>query len=499
MPNVTPLDLYNKKLLDNVHPSDWQNPVPEGHYTLVVIGAGTAGLVTASVAAGLGAKVALIERELMGGDCLNVGCVPSKALISSARRIQQIKTSADYGVTVAEPHVDFPAVLERMRKLRASISPVDSAARYADLGVDVYYGEAQFVESNQIEVGKEILTFAKAVICTGARPVIPDIPGLDENEILTNETVFNLTELPESLAVIGSGPIGCEMAQTFAAFGSQVTLICSGKEILSNDDPDAAAFVRKQLEADGVTILSGGKKLKAGPGRRLVIDSDTSPLDQTFDQILVATGRKPNVESLNLKAAEISFSEKGIEVTDELQTTNENVFAAGDVASKYKFTHAADFMARTVIQNALFFGSKKVSDLVIPWCTYTTPELAHVGITSQEIEEKDLKVDTFTQSFEDIDRAILEGETEGFVRVHLQQGTDKILGGTIVSKNAGDLISQLSQAMTHNLSLGDLSKVISPYPTQAEAIRKLGDTYNKENFDGSLAKKLAKKLTELRT
>ena len=495
MSDITPLDSHNQKLLENVHPADWQNPTPADHYTLVVIGAGTAGLVTASVAAGLGAKVALIERELMGGDCLNVGCVPSKALISSARRIKDIENSSDYGITVdGQPKADFPAIMERMRQLRASISPVDSAERYKDLGIDVYYGEAKFVERDQIEVGQDILTFAKAVICTGARPAVPDVPGLKESDFLTNETIFNLTELPESLAVIGGGPIGCELAQTFAAFGSAVTLIESGDQILSHDDQDAAAVVREQLESDGVRIICGGKELTVGPGKHLKIDSGVCQLDQTFSHILVAAGRQPNVESLNLKAAEIEFSDRGVEVTDELQTTNENVFAAGDVASKFKFTHAADFMARAVIQNALFFGSKKVSDLVIPWCTYTTPELAHVGVTPDGTG-----TEAFTQRFEHIDRAILEGETEGFVRVHVEKGGDRILGATIVARNAGNMISQLSQAITHGIGLSDLAKVISPYPTQAEAIRKLGDTYNKQKFEGSLAKKLAKKLTEFRT
>ncbi len=494
---LKPPDEHNQKLASNVHPSDWLNPTPSGRYNLVVIGAGTAGLVTAAGAAGLGAKVALIERHLMGGDCLNVGCVPSKGVISAARAAAAVRDAGKFGVSVPEEvSVDFAAVMERMRRLRAGIAHVDSAARFRDLGVDVFLGDGQFVGGDTVQVGDAKLKFKKAVIATGARAAAPPIPGLDDVDYLTNETLFSLTELPKRLAVIGAGPIGCEMAQTFARLGSEVFLIEAAHGVLPREDPEAAAIVEASLKRDGVNLLCCGKETRfssTDEGIRVTLTSHEQAYDLVVDKLLVSVGRKPNVDGLRLDTVGVKYDErKGVVVDDRLQTTNSHIFAAGDICSKYQFTHAADFMARIVIQNALFFGRAKASALTIPWCTYTSPELAHVGLTEKDAKEAGLSIDTYTQSFEDVDRAILDGETEGFVKAHVKQGTDEIVGATIVASHAGDMIGEISLAMTHGLGLKKIGSTIHPYPTQADAIRKLGDQYNRTRLTPTVKSLMAK-------
>lgn len=484
LPQLQPLDSHNRTLEANVHPPDWVNPTPAKRYNLVVIGAGTAGLVTAAGAAGLGAKVALVERELMGGDCLNVGCVPSKGLISSARIAAIVRDAGDFGVHVPDGvRVDFDFAMERMRRLRAQISPNDSVQRFADLGIDVFLGAGEFIDKNTVKVGDAKLRYKKAVICTGARAAAPPIPGLDTVNYLTNETVFSLTELPKRLGVIGAGPIGCELAQSFARFGSEVLLVEATHGILPREDQDAATIVQKSLVQDGVKLLCCGRELKLSPADnervRMSVTSHDNEYDEVVDALLVAVGRAPNVAGIGLETVGVDFSKQGIKVNDRLQTTNPRIYAAGDVCSPYKFTHAADFMARKVIQNALFMGRAKASSLVIPWATYTSPEIAHVGMYPHDAKEQGIEIDTFTQEFADVDRAILEGDDEGFVRVHVKKGTDKIVGATVVASNAGDMIGELSLAMTCNIGLGTVANAIHPYPTQAEAIRKVGDQYNR--------------------
>lgn len=486
-PEMLPRDEYNKKLVADVHPTDWVNPVPSGKYNLVVIGAGTAGLVTAAGAAGLGAKVALIERQFMGGDCLNVGCVPSKAIISAARSAAAVRDAGEFGVHVPEgTAVDFGKVMERMRKLRIEISPHDSVKRFTSLGIDVFLGQGHFIDSQTIAVGDAKLNFAKAVICTGARASAPPIDGLDTVSYLTNETLFTLTELPKRLGIIGAGPIGCEMAQTFARLGSEVYLVESAPGILVKEDPDAAALVKAQLIRDGVTILCCGKDLKLSPGSaggaRLTVESMGKGYDVTVDQLLVAVGRAPNVEGLDLEKVGVEFTKRGVTIDDNFRTTNKRVYAAGDICSPYQFTHAADFMARSVIRNTLFFGRAKHSALVIPWATYTSPEVAQVGLTPAEAEKRGVEIDTFTQPMSGVDRAILEGDTGGFVRVHVKKGSDQILGATIVATNAGDMIGSFSIAMTQSIGLGSIANCIHPYPTQGEAVRKVGELYNKTHL-----------------
>ncbi|MBI1367120.1 MAG: FAD-containing oxidoreductase [Planctomycetes bacterium] len=498
IPALQPQDEHNLELASHVHPPNWVNPTPSGRYNLVVIGGGTAGLVTAAGAAGLGAKVALIERDLMGGDCLNVGCVPSKALIRCAKAYAEVRDAGAYGVEVeGETHVDFTAVMQRMRRLRAGIAPHDSAARFRGLGIDVFIGQARFERNGQIRVGDQTLSYARAVIATGARATTLPIPGLAETGYLTNETVFSLTELPRRLVVIGAGPIGCELAQSFARFGSQVTLAEAESQILTREDPDAARRIEAALKRDGVKIVCGGKaaKVRCENGEKFItLDCHGQIHDIPCDAILVGVGRAPNVEGLNLEAVGVEYDKRsGVKVDDRLRTTNRNIYAAGDICSAYKFTHTADAMARIVIQNALFFGRAKVSALTIPWCTYTDPEISHVGLYEHEARQRGIQTQTFTIELADVDRAILDGEDEGFLKVHVKQGTDRILGATLVARHAGEMISEITLAMTAGLGLGAIARTIHPYPTQAEAIKKAGDAYSRTRLTPTV-KKLFEKL-----
>ncbi|WP_442505998.1 mercuric reductase [Novipirellula sp. SH528] len=490
---LQPHDEYNQSLEADVHPPQWQNPTPSNPYHLVVIGAGTAGLVTAAGAAGLGARVALIERELMGGDCLNVGCVPSKGVIRAARVAASVRDAEPYGVHVPDGvEVDFGKAMQRMRRLRAKISPNDSAKRFSEMGIDVFFGKGSFVNDNTINVTREDgsvseLKFKKAVIASGARASAPPIPGLDTVSYLTNENLFSLTELPKRFGIVGSGPIGSEMAQTFARLGSEVFLFERGRHLLPREDSDAAAVVQKHFEHDGVNLFLDAVDMKLSPADDGVIRVQVTQKGETkeviVDQLLVAVGRAPNTEGLNLEAVNVTYDSSGVDVNDHLQTTNPRIYAAGDICSKYKFTHAADFQARIVIQNALFavgpFGKKKASDLVIPWATYTSPEVAHVGMYEKEAIQAGIEIDTYVQHFSDVDRAILEGQDDGFVKVFTKKGTDNIVGATIVAENAGDMISEITLAMTAGIGLGKIGAAIHPYPTQAEAIRKLGDQFSR--------------------
>lgn len=492
---VFPKDDYNRQLVENVHPGSWVNPEPSGRYNMVVIGAGTAGLITAVVAAGVGAKVALIEKHLMGGDCLNVGCVPSKGIIRAARAWADLKQAAEFGLHIP-PGVtyDFGEAMARMRKLRARISHNDSVRRYRELGVDVYLGNGRFTgrETMQVEgpAGDRTLTFSKAAVCTGARASAPATPGLQEVGYLTNETVFWLTELPRRLGVIGAGPIGCELAQAFARFGSQVYLIEAMHGIMPNEDRDAADIVQQRMSREGVTLLCCGKELRLGKadgGKRLSVDSHGRQYDVTVDDILIGVGRTPNVEGIGLEAAGVEYDKNGVTVNDRLQTTNPKIYAAGDICSRYKFTHAADAMAQIVIQNALFphpFGLAyaSVESLIMPWCTFTEPEIAHVGMYEKDAKAKGLEVETYTYKLEEVDRAILDGEDEGFAKVHIQKGTDKILGATVVAAHAGDMISEFSVVMKAGIGAKTLAATIHPYPTQAEANKKVVNLWRKAHF-----------------
>ena len=484
---VSPLDEYNATFLDNLHPKDWVDPAPKSSYNLVVIGAGAGGLVSAAGAAGVGARVALIESHLLGGDCLTVGCVPSKALLRCAKAAAAVRNASEFGVRIqGDVTVDFGYVMQRMRRIRADIAPVDSAKRYSEkLGVDVFLGQGKFTGKNSIEINGQTLKFAKAVVATGGTAAIPNIPGLKQAPHLTNATVFNLTELPDRLGVIGAGPIGLEMAQAFQRFGSQVTVFSRTDQILPKEDPDAVKRIENSLRRDGVRFEFHAKykRVESADGKppvTVVLEDGNQERRLEFDGLLVAAGRKPAVKGLGLEAAGVQYDERmGVKVNEKLQTTNSDVYAVGDVASKYQFTHMADFMARLVIRNALFFCRYKFSNLLIPWATYTEPEVAHVGLYEKDLQEREIGFATFTREFSDLDRGIVDGETEGFVKIHVKKGTDQILGATIVGSHAGDMISEITVAMQSEMGLGKLANVIHPYPTVAEAIRQCGDAYNR--------------------
>ncbi len=484
VPSVNPPDEHNRILLQNVHPSDWTNPEPAFCYNLVVIGGGTAGLVTAAGAAGLGAKVALIERELLGGDCLNTGCVPSKAMIRAGRAAFDAGTAGELGISCGKVNVDFGEAMSRMRRVRAEISRHDSAGRFSrELGVDVFLGDARFVSRHEIEVQGKRLRFKKAAICTGSRSSVPPVAGLAEAGYLTSETVFQLTARPGRLGIIGGGPIGCELAQSFARLGSQVIIFETGAQLLPKEDSEAAALVRQALERDGVSIRlrsSIRSVQKQAGGKVITFDAENTRSELAVDEILVAAGRVPNMAGLDLEKAGVeSDPRSGVIVNDRLQTANPDVYAAGDVCTLYRFTHAADAMARIVIANALFRARQKFSSLLIPRCTYTDPEVAHVGLLAAEAKSLAGQILTLTVPLQEVDRAVLDAETSGFARIHLKRGTDRILGATIVARHAGEMINEITLAMTRSLGLSSIGKAIHCYPTQAEVVRKLSDQYNR--------------------
>ncbi len=474
------LSPYERELFANVRPPDWQNPTPSGPYHLLVIGAGPAGLVAARTAAALGAKVALIERHRLGGTSLNDGCIPSKAIIRTSRLYAEMRSATDFGaVPPADIRVDFAATMERMRRVRARVSRVDSAPRLVGEGIDVYFGSARFAGPDTVDVGGTRLRFKKALIATGSRAIPPAIPGLAEAGFLTNETVFDLTMLPRSLLVIGGGPLGCELAQAFCRFGTRTIISHAEPLFLPKEERDAARMVSDALARDGVEIHLNCTvvKIRLDGGRKVVeMVNDGNVRTSEVDEILTGIGRRPAIQGLDLEAAGIVYhAQTGVHVDDFLRTSNPRVFAAGDVCLEHKFTDTADASARIVVQNALFFGRKRMSALTIPWCTYTDPEIAHVGIYVKQARECNIPVKTFTVPMHDVDRAIADGEEEGFVKIHVREGTDTILGATIVARHAGEMINGISLAMVAGVGLQKLANVIHAYPTQAEAIKKAAD------------------------
>ena len=460
----------------------------EGVYNVIVIGAGTAGLVAAAGVAAFGARVALVERGRMGGDCLNTGCVPSKALISSARLVSRIRHADVWGLRAGKPEFDFARVIARVRERRAAIAPHDSQERLEGLGVDVFRGQARFLSGNALEVDGTTLHARSFVVATGSRPRIPPIDGLKKVPFHTNETIFDALEsLPSRLIVVGGGPIGCELGQAFARLGAQTTIVQTAAQILEKEDEDTSAAVLARLQADGVRVLTNATVTMVASSETVLrfwaelTEGERRPLDG--DTVLVAAGRAANTDGLGLEQAGVEYNDRGIVVDEHLRTTQKHIFAAGDVVGSYHFTHVAEQQARTIVRNLLLprFPAKW-DDSVVPWCTYTDPELARVGLSERQARERGIRYDVWKKPFSEIDRAVVEDETDGFAKVITARKSDRILGAAIVGHGAGDLIQEVVLAMREGVGLDAISRTIHAYPTFAEVLRKTADERQKSRL-----------------
>ena len=467
--------------------SRWQRP-KRFDRNLVVIGAGSAGLVAAYIAAALKAKVTLIEQHAMGGDCLNTGCVPSKALIRSARFLSHVKRSQEFGIRSAQAEFDFADVMERVRRVVAEVAPHDSVARYADLGVDVVAGSARIVTPWEIEItlpdgGLGRLTTRSIVVAAGARPFVPPLPGIDQVEVLTSDNVWDLRERPARLLVLGGGPIGSELAQTFARLGSQVTLVEMAPRLLMREDPDVSALVAERFHAEGIAVLvrHAAERVEVVDGAKVLIAThEGQDVRIGFDALLVAVGRTARLEGYGLQDLGVATG-RTVEVNAFLQTNFPNIYAAGDVAGPYQFTHTAAHQAWYASVNALLdpFWKFRADYRVIPWATFVEPEVARVGLNELEAGERGVPHEVTTYGIADLDRAIADGEAHGFVKVLTVPGKDRILGATIVGAHAGDLLAEFVLAMKHGIGLNKILGTIHIYPTLAEANKYVAGVWKK--------------------
>jgi pyruvate/2-oxoglutarate dehydrogenase complex dihydrolipoamide dehydrogenase (E3) component len=455
----------------------------DGIYNLVVIGAGSAGLVTAAGSVALGARAALIERHKMGGDCLNFGCVPSKALISSARLLDRMRHADRWGIKAAEPAFDFKEVFAQMRAARAELAPLDSQERFESLGVDVFREEATFLSPRELLVGDRRLRARNFVIATGSRAAIPPAVGASRVPYFTNETIFDeLREKPESLLVLGGGPIGCELGQMFGRLGVRVTIVQRGCRLLTKEDSVVSEFVRVALEAEGLRVLT---RFDVEEAKETANGVTLRSADQSISGrvLLIAAGRRPNVENLNLQKAKVALTERGVTVDEYLETSQSGIYAIGDVLGQLRFTHVADYHARIAIRNTVApfsFLRQKVDYSVVPWCTYLDPEVATVGLTENQAKERGIDYELIEQEMKAVDRAVLERTDSGFARVLVKPGSDKILGATIVGEHAGELIQEFVLAMKHGLGLKQIASTIYAYPTFASLVLKSAEKFNKK-------------------
>jgi len=467
--------------------------MPEATYNVVVIGAGTAGLVTAAGTAGLGGRVALVEAKKMGGDCLNFGCVPSKALISSAKLLDRIRRGREVGLSEMEPSFRFEEVFRSMRERRARIEPNDSKERFEGLGVDVFLGRAKFLSPHEVEIDDGTRLRARNfVIATGTRALVPPVPGLDRVPYYTNETFFDeLDRKPESILVLGGGPIGCELAQVAGRLGIEVKLVELLPRLLPRDDVEAGEAVRKRLAREGIDVATGTKAVgfEHASGRTTVtVETDGAKRNLTTEAVLVAAGRTPNVESLGLEAAGVKFDRRGVKVDDTLTTSQAHILACGDIAGPYAFTHAADYQARIVVRNILLPWFKaRASYRWMPWVTYTDPEVAHFGPTEEEARAKNVAHDVFRYDWEELDRAVTDSETEGFIKVLTARGKDRILGATVVGVHAGEVMHEVLVAAKHGIGLSKLSGTVHAYPTYSSSVQRVADSFQKTRLTPRVA------------
>lgn len=481
-PDTRAGDRYGNERMARVRPPAWRNPPPADLYDLVVIGGGPAGVAAAREAVELGARVALVERHALGGTSLHIGCAPSKALIRTARLYADMRDAQHFGAPApADPDPDFRQAMERARREQARLSKQWSAQRLAEAGVDIFFGDGRFSGAGRATVAGQLLRFRKAIVATGARAKRPAIEGLASASYLTNETVFDLSMRPRRLMVVGGGPLGCELAQAFRRLGCEVVLAQQEPSFLPGEERDAAQILGNALAKDGVEIHLNSEvaRVRAQGGRKTVdIVTAGDRFSVVVDEVLVGVGRAPNVGGLDLEAAGVDYDRNaGIRVDDMLRTSNRAIFAAGDVCLDRKFTHAAEASARIATRNALAARRARLSRLVIPWCTYTDPEIAHVGLYVREARERRIPVRTFTVLMHDVDRAVLDGEDLGFAKIHVRDGTDQILGATLVARHAGEMINGVSLAISAGIGLAELARVIHAYPTQAEAIKMAADAY----------------------
>ncbi len=480
--SARPPDVNRRDLLLYARPPGWVNPVPAAPYDLIVLGAGPAGLTAASMAAQRGAKVALVERNLLGGVSLQTGSVPSKALISAAHFYTTMQNAEKMGAVLPDViQKGFGGAMERMRRLRTRLAQYQSAERLTLAGIDLYFGAARFTGRDALMVDATPLRFAKMLIATGARPKPNVIPGIEEAGYCTTENIFDLEERPRRLLVIGGGPTGCELAQTFCRLGSHVVIAQDEPKFLPREERDAAQILSESLARDGVEIHLNTRvvAVRAGAGGEKLADllADEQLNTLTVDHILAGVGRTPNVEDLGLGTAGIDCDGQGIRVDDFQCTANPLVYAAGDVCLEHRFAHVAEASARVAVANALFGGQERMSALTIPWCTYTDPEIAHVGLYVSEARDRSIPVRTFTVMMQDTDRAMLDGQEQGFVKVHVRDGSDEVIGATIVAAHAGEMINEITLAIDARIGLSTLAKIIHAYPTQASAIKMAADAY----------------------
>lgn len=474
-------------------------------YNLIVIGAGSGGLVVAAGAAGLGARAALIEKHKMGGDCLNYGCVPSKALLKAAKVAQTVRTASRFAVDGLPPLPPqrLDGVMAYVRACQTHIAPHDSVERFTGLGVEVILGSGALRSAHEVEVtGTEQVFWGRhLVIATGSRARIPDIPGLNEAGFLTNETVFDLEHLPARLLVMGGGPIGSELGQAFARLGAQVTIVSSTPHLLPREDPDVADVLVRQLAHEGVTILDRSKATSIAVrdgAKHVTVQTPDGPRVVVVDEILVATGRQPNVEGLGLETVGVAYDGRGIKTDDRCRTTIPSIWAVGDVAGRHLFTHWAGYQARVVIRNTLFPFTAACDYDNLPWTTFTDPEVARVGLSETEAQQKSIPYDCYRVRFDDVDRAVCDGETEGFAKVLTAKGTGRMIGAAIVHPHAGDLLAELTLAKKHGLTLDKLSATIHTYPTLSEVNRAIGDAFMRTKLTPKTKHRLTRLYTWLR-
>lgn len=465
---------------------------------LIVIGGGSAGLVSALIAAAVNAKVTLIEKHKMGGDCLNTGCVPSKALIKSAKVASLINRSNEFGINVPESNVDFAAVMERVQSVISKIEPHDSVERFESLGVECIEGEAKITSPWTVEINGKVLSARSIIVATGARPFVPPIKGIDQVDYLTSDNLWDIRELPKRLVVLGGGPIGCELTQAFTRLGSQVTQIEMLPRIMIREDDEIAAMVTKRFQDEGVDIRTehvAKEVLIKNNQKFLICEHDNNTVEIEFDEILVAVGRAANTSGFGLEELGVELNpNKTIRVNEKLQSSIPNIYACGDVAGPYQFTHTAAHQAWYATVNALFgkLKSFKVDYSVIPWATFTDPEVARVGLNEQDAKEKGLPYDVTSYGIDDLDRAITEGEDHGVVKVLTVPGKDKILGVTIIGDHAGELITEYITAMKHGFGMNKILGTIHIYPTFSEANKFAAGVWKKANAPQTLLKLVGK-------